>query len=259
MKRYKYICLLINIIPQGIVDQYKVKDITTPDGWVYIEIQQGMYGLKQAGIIAYQQLKTHLSTYNYYPVKRTPSLWRHCTRSTALCLIVDNFGVKYVSKADFEHLEQALSAQYTCSTNWTSSLYCGLTIKWNYQAQPRHIDVSTPGYISAAQHKFQHPKPKQPQDSPHIWNKPVYGAKIQYTPNAKTSPPLKGPAITCIQKIIALSSSTVLPLIPRDLSPLAPLAQNNPPPPKTPKPTSIASLTRQPPIPMQPSATTPVE
>jgi hypothetical protein len=59
-----------------------------------------------------------------------------------------------------------------------------------------------PGYLSAAQHKFQHPTPKPPQDSPHIWNKPVYGSKIQYTPNADTSPPLKGPAIACIQKII---------------------------------------------------------
>jgi hypothetical protein len=109
-----------------------------------------MYGLKQAGIIAYQQLKTHLTTYNYYPVEHTPSLWRHCTCSTAFCLVVDDFGVKYVGKADFEHLEQALSAKYTCSTGWTGSLYCGLTIKWNYPAQPRHVDVSMSVYITAA-------------------------------------------------------------------------------------------------------------
>jgi hypothetical protein len=161
-----------------------------------------MYGLKQAGIIAYQQLKTHLATYDYNPVDRTPSLWRHRTRSTAFCLILDDFGVEYVGKAAFEHLEQALSAEYTCSTDWTGSFYCGLTIKWNYLAQPCHVDVSMPGYISAAQHKFQHPTPKRPQDSPHVWNQPVYGSKIQYTPDADTSPRLEGPAITRIQKII---------------------------------------------------------
>jgi hypothetical protein len=160
MTRYKYMRLHLDTIPQEIVDQYKLKNITTSDGWVYIKIRRGMYGLKQAGIIAYQQLKTHLATYDYYPAKRTPSLWRHRTRSTAFCLAVNDFGVKYVGKANFEHLEQGLSAKYTCSTNWTGSLYCGLTIKWNYQAQPRHIDLSMPGYISAAQHKFQHPTPK---------------------------------------------------------------------------------------------------
>jgi hypothetical protein len=202
MTRYEYMRLHLDIIPQEIVDQYKLKDITTPDGWVYIEIRRGMYGLNQAGIIAYQQLKTHLATYDYYPVKRTPSLWRHHTCSTAFCLIVDNFGVKYVGKANFEHLEQALSAKYTCSTDWTGLLYCGLTIKWNYQAQPRHVDVSMPGYISTAQHKFQHPTPKRPQDSPHVWNQPVYGSKIQCTPDADTSPCLEGPAITRIQKVI---------------------------------------------------------
>jgi hypothetical protein len=99
MTCYEYMRLHHDIIPQEIFNQYKLKDITTPDGWVYIEIRRGMYGLKQAGIIAYQQLKTQLATYDYYPVERTPSLWRHCTRSTAFCLVVDDFGVKYVGKA----------------------------------------------------------------------------------------------------------------------------------------------------------------
>ncbi len=59
-----------------------------------------------------------------------------------------------------------------------------------------------PGYISTAQHTFQHPTPKQPQDSPHVWNQPVYSSKIQYTSDAKTSPLLEAPAITRIQQII---------------------------------------------------------
>jgi hypothetical protein len=34
-----------------------------------------------------------------------------------------------------------------------------------------------PGYIKAALHKFQHPTPIRPENAPHTWSTPVYGAK----------------------------------------------------------------------------------
>jgi hypothetical protein len=37
-----------------------------------------------------------------------------------------------------------------------------------------------PGYIKAALHKFQHPTPTRPENAPHTWSPPVYGAKTQY-------------------------------------------------------------------------------
>jgi hypothetical protein len=59
-----------------------------------------------------------------------------------------------------------------------------------------------PGYVQAALHKFQHPVPTKPEDSPHAWNIPTYGAKIQYAPDADTAATLPPEQITRIQQII---------------------------------------------------------
>jgi hypothetical protein len=49
---YKYMCLHLDIIPEEIILAYNLRDIVNPDGWVYIEIRKGRYGLPQAGILA---------------------------------------------------------------------------------------------------------------------------------------------------------------------------------------------------------------
>jgi hypothetical protein len=55
MSRYEYMHLPINIIPQEIIEAYNIMPLVH-NGHVYIEIQRGMYGLPQAGIIANQLL-----------------------------------------------------------------------------------------------------------------------------------------------------------------------------------------------------------
>jgi hypothetical protein len=45
----KYMHLHLDIIPDKIINYYNLCDIVTPDGWVYIKIWKGMYGLPQAG------------------------------------------------------------------------------------------------------------------------------------------------------------------------------------------------------------------
>jgi hypothetical protein len=59
-----------------------------------------------------------------------------------------------------------------------------------------------PGYVEAALHKFQHPAPTRPEDSPHAWNQPTYGAKIQYAEALDTSPRLSAEETTRIQQVI---------------------------------------------------------
>ncbi len=51
MSRYEYMRLKLLDMPEDVIEQYKLRDIATPDGEVYCEIRQGMYGLLQAGII----------------------------------------------------------------------------------------------------------------------------------------------------------------------------------------------------------------
>ena len=60
--------LHINIIPQEIIDEYALHKIIDDNRWVYLEIVKGMYGLKQAGIIANLELIEHLEKFGYHPV-----------------------------------------------------------------------------------------------------------------------------------------------------------------------------------------------
>ena len=61
--------------------------------WVYMEIQNIMPGLKQAGIITNDHLREHLAPFGYHPVPRTPTLWQHEFCPIFFELIVDYFCV----------------------------------------------------------------------------------------------------------------------------------------------------------------------
>ncbi len=62
MLSLKYMRLCLAIIPNKIIIHYNLCDIVTSDGWAYIEIQKGMYGLPQAGIHTNQLLEKRLAT-----------------------------------------------------------------------------------------------------------------------------------------------------------------------------------------------------
>jgi hypothetical protein len=79
-------------------------NLATPDGHVYCEIQKGMYGLPQAGIIAQQLLEKRLQQHKYHQSATTPGLWKHDTQPISFTLVVDNFWVKYVGKENAHHL-----------------------------------------------------------------------------------------------------------------------------------------------------------
>jgi hypothetical protein len=51
MERFEYVRIKIDDIPEEIIVEYKLKDKVS-DGYVYVEVQKGMYGLPQAGILA---------------------------------------------------------------------------------------------------------------------------------------------------------------------------------------------------------------
>jgi len=155
----------LRLIPAEIIKQYNLNELVEPDGFMYIEIRKGMYGLPQAGIIAHNQLKEHLAPFGYAPCRHTPGLWKHSTRNIMFCLVVDDFGIKYVNKDDAYHLFDALGLKYTSSVDWEGKLFCGLTLTWDYQQCT--CDLSMPGCIEKALHKFQHPNPARSQDDPH--------------------------------------------------------------------------------------------
>ena len=57
MARPESMRLKMNNMPENIIEQYKLQDKVTKDGYVYVQIKKGMYGLPQAGIIAQELLE----------------------------------------------------------------------------------------------------------------------------------------------------------------------------------------------------------
>lgn len=48
MKNSEYMKVKFKHFPQDIKEKYDLHDKVTPDGYVYIKIKKGIYGLKQA-------------------------------------------------------------------------------------------------------------------------------------------------------------------------------------------------------------------
>ena len=66
--------------------EYKLNDLIDSDGYVYFQVNKGMYGLKQAAILAYKLLVQRFKNRGYYPIPLTTGLFKHKTRSTVRSL-----------------------------------------------------------------------------------------------------------------------------------------------------------------------------
>jgi hypothetical protein len=196
LPRFEYMKMLLSRFPEEIIQKYNLNALAV-DGWVYIEIRKGMYGLKQAGLLANQLLQTRLAPFGYYPARHTPGLWLHNTRPISFTLVVDDFAVKYVGKQHAEHLRNALLQTYELTTDWTVTVYSGMTLKWDHKN--RTCDISMPGYVSNVLSKFQHDDPKHPHHTPSRYVTPVYGANTRCATKDET-PPLTVKQCLTIQK-----------------------------------------------------------
>ena len=155
----------IKLILEEIVNKYNLKPIEH-DGWVYIKIVKGMYGLPQAGKIANELLTKRLAIYGYHPANFTPGLWAHVWRPVKFTLVVDDFGVKFEGLEHANHLKKTLERWYDITVDWNGSKYVGINLDWNYK--DRTLDTSVPGYVQSKLNQFGHSAPKKPQHSPVI-------------------------------------------------------------------------------------------
>jgi hypothetical protein len=142
LPRFEYMKMLLSRFPDEIVQKYNLNALAV-NGWVYIEIRKCMYGLKQAGLLTNQLLQTRLAPFGYYPARHTPGLWLHKTQPISFTLIVDNLAVKYISKQHAEHLRNPILRTYELATDWTATVYSGMTLRWDYDT--RTCDISMHG------------------------------------------------------------------------------------------------------------------
>ena len=144
MDRFEYMKMPMNIIPLAFKQQYTLEEIAK-NGFVYMQIEKGMYGLPQAGILANKLIRKQLAPHSYYEMPHTPGLWRHIHRPVRLSLVVEDFGIKYIGKNNVDHLLNALKQNYEKNEDWEGKIYCGISLEWNYDE--RYVDTSMPQYV----------------------------------------------------------------------------------------------------------------
>eukprot|EP01082_Thalassiosira_pseudonana_P012372 g11214.t1 g11214 contig5:382941-386300(-) len=199
MQRYEYLRIRLSDIPQEVITEYGLLNKVAADGYVYLEVRKGMYGLPQAGLLAQELLEKRLAEHGYFQSKIIPGLWKHVTRPVCFTLVVDDFCVKYIGKQHAEHLMGVLKQHYEITEDWKGEKYCGLTIDWDYNNKKVHL--SMPGYVNKALKRFGHEHPPNRQDQPYPHTPPKYGAKVQYAEEVKDSPPLNKEEQRYIQQV----------------------------------------------------------
>jgi hypothetical protein len=189
----------LSLFPKWIVGQY---DLNThaKDGWVHLEMRRAVWGLPQAGILANKRLRQKLAPFGYSECVDTPGLWIHQTRPISFTLIVDNFGVKYVSQVDVDHLIASVRSTYTLTEDWSGDLYCGITLDWDYQK--RTVDISMPGYIQKKLQEYEHAMPKKPQHCPYSPEPKQFSTEAQRPLPRDSSPLLDDRKKQQVQQII---------------------------------------------------------
>ncbi len=105
----EYVCIKLSDIPDEFIKEYNLLG-QDQDSWIYFKIHQGGYRLPQAGILANNLLQLHLVAEGFYKAASTPELWHHKWCPLQFCLIVDDYGVKYVGIEHFNFLLELLNS-----------------------------------------------------------------------------------------------------------------------------------------------------
>ena len=100
MERYKYLFIHHHHVPPEIRTQYKMAQQFDNNGYVQFEVQKRMCRLKQAGLLAYNQLIKHLIPHGYDPVVNTTGIWIHeasftCVNKIEAILIIRDTSVPW--------------------------------------------------------------------------------------------------------------------------------------------------------------------
>jgi hypothetical protein len=199
LERYEYVRISVSMVPDTIMNEYNLHSLVH-NGYLYVKVRKGMYGLPQARLLATILLAKRLAKHGYSPVPHTHGLWTHKWRPIKFSLVVDDFGVIYIGREHADHLKVALEENYKISTDWDGALYCGIQLNWDYAALT--VDLSMPGYIAAILHRVQHPTPARPQYAPYKMQPINYGAKVQFAAPAGTLAPLTESQKLKLQQVI---------------------------------------------------------
>ena len=103
MNRYQYMKIAQQYFTDEIRSEYDI-DKLVHNGYLFVEIRKGMYGLNEFGITTFSRIINNLVSAGYYLVKHTPSFCTYKTRNLIFTLAIDDFGVKYSNMGNIHHL-----------------------------------------------------------------------------------------------------------------------------------------------------------
>jgi len=172
------------------------------NGYVIMQLNKGIYGLKQAGRLAQQRMIKHLATHGYVQSTHTPCLFTHESNSIKFTLVVDDFGIKYQRPEDATHLLETLEKLYKIKTNWEGTRYIRFDLRFGTctTTQLRTVTLSMPSYLSNALKRF-HIAPHRP----HRLLPGTLAWTSKQTPTRQdTSPQASEADITRIQQIVGV-------------------------------------------------------
>jgi hypothetical protein len=161
LKYFKYMHIPLLLFLAWTVEQHNFAKLVL-DRWVHIEMQQAVWGLPQAGILANKWLQCKLAPFGYYESVNTPHLWYHESQLISFILIVNNFGIEYASQDYVDHFISSIKKTYTLTEDWMGNLFFGITLEWDYDCQM--VDISMPGYIIKKLQEYEHSKPFKVQN-----------------------------------------------------------------------------------------------
>ena len=71
---------------------------------------------------------------------------------------MDDFGVKYFSRGDADHILDSIKNHYAILTDWEGLNHFGFTIDYNYNKV--YMNILMTDYVTKSLVRLQHPKPK---------------------------------------------------------------------------------------------------
>jgi hypothetical protein len=155
--------------------------------FILFRIDKTMYGLKESGKLSNTRVVTLLSSFGFHETS-TPCLFRHISRPILFVLVVDDFGVKYHNRVDFDYLVSCLTTLYHVKAHPTGTKFLGFTVQ--HDRPSRTLTVSYPGYVTTLLTRLR-PQGVPPASSPSLYTSPSYGSRA---PQSPTGPDVSPPA-----------------------------------------------------------------
>ncbi len=143
-----------------------------------------IYGLKESGKLFNDRLLSLLDCFGFIQTS-TSCLFRHTTRPSAFVLVVDDFGIKYQNRDDFDFLVQFLSTLYHVKAHLIAHSFLGSTLK--HDRLLRTLSLSYPGYVDFLLARLR-PDGIKGCVTPSIYTPPHFGSATPQTPTVDPEP-----------------------------------------------------------------------